>query len=820
MNIYDFDGTIYDGDSSVDFFKYCIKRNKKCLTILPKFIVILSLYCIKLVNKEKLKSAFFSFIKYFDNIDIIVEDFWNSKNYKLKEFFIKQHKKNDIIISASPEFLLKPVAKKYNFNLIGTKMNKKTGKIIGSNCHGKEKVLRLKEKNIECCKAVYSDSLSDKPMQKIAEKAYLVKKDKVIEWEKYKPTRKEKFFKLFFNRDFVTFVFIGAINAFNGVWIAYVYSMFLKKAILAYILGFITSLCISYILNSLLNFKEKLNINKFLKFSINNIPNFIIQLLAVTVFLNVLKIPKFISYTISAIIAVPITFVLIKINVFNKEERMKKNFLNKIKKFNWYKLFTYIFMCLFILFPCSIILDNTQYLVFLCFLIPLLLIMLNYGNLKFLENKKTIFVIIGLSFIIRLIYLLIISPHVTQISDFGRVLSTANTMDFSNDIMYYQTSYHWLYYTILNGLLFKIFGYHQIVTLIFNLIIVTLIPIITYKVCYKIFNNRKVGNIAVMLYAFWPSNILYTVIATPEHLSSLFLVLSIYLCLLIFDKIKEKTIIKKWYLLIFAGIAISLIGFFKNFSPVILIALIIIFLLLIISEKISLKLSIISFLIIGCVFIVINKAVFAIGEKVIGEDIITNQLWIYAYVGLGLENDGSYSGERYMEYRQYLIDNNFDTKKTNKYFANKIINEIKDNLYEYPGLLTRKANYSFTTDDAQLYWVKESLKDDYLGNGVKKVIDSNIVRYNEIFYISIIILMLFSSILNIVYQKNNKLLFINIIIFGCCLLLMFAESQGRYKYAFEVLMLIMAANTLVNSKNILINNFKKLYSHENKKMCQ
>lgn len=26
MNVYDFDETIYDGDSTVDFYKYCLRR--------------------------------------------------------------------------------------------------------------------------------------------------------------------------------------------------------------------------------------------------------------------------------------------------------------------------------------------------------------------------------------------------------------------------------------------------------------------------------------------------------------------------------------------------------------------------------------------------------------------------------------------------------------------------------------------------------------------------------------------------------------------------------------------------------------------------
>lgn len=318
MNIYDFDETIYDGDSSIDFFKYCLKVNKKCLLVIPKFILFICLYLLKIVEKEKMKSVFFSIVKYFNNIDAVVKEFWKEKNYQLKDYYLKQRKDTDIIVSASPEFLLKPVAKKYGFKLIATNIDKKTGQIIGNNCYGKEKVVRLASEGIKKCDNFYSDSLSDTPASRIAKKAYIVKKEELIEWDKYKENSWKKFKKTFFSRDFITFVAIGVINAINGIWIAYVYSLFIKSAIMAYIFGFLTSLCISYIFNSLLNFKESLTLRKFGKFAISNIPNFLIQVFSVVVLIKILELSKLISYTISAVIAVPITFILVKINVFRK----------------------------------------------------------------------------------------------------------------------------------------------------------------------------------------------------------------------------------------------------------------------------------------------------------------------------------------------------------------------------------------------------------------------------------------------------------------------------------------------------------------------
>ena len=127
---------------------------------------------------------------------------------------------------------------------------------------------------------------------------------------------KKIIFQNFINKNFLIFILIGLINVINGVWIAYFYSLFINNVIISYIFGFLTSLCISYILNSIFNFKDKICFNKFIKFVINNIPNFVIQILSIIIFYEILSFPKLVSYIISAIIAVPLTFILIKYFVY------------------------------------------------------------------------------------------------------------------------------------------------------------------------------------------------------------------------------------------------------------------------------------------------------------------------------------------------------------------------------------------------------------------------------------------------------------------------------------------------------------------------
>lgn len=124
----------------------------------------------------------------------------------------------------------------------------------------------------------------------------------------------EKFKNTFFSKQFIVFTIIGMINTFNGTFFSYIYSSFLSTTI-AFLPGYVSGLLISYILNSFITFKKKLTFEKFIKFAISSIPNFVIQYVVVII-CNIIGLHKLIAYIIAAIIGVPITFILIKFFAF------------------------------------------------------------------------------------------------------------------------------------------------------------------------------------------------------------------------------------------------------------------------------------------------------------------------------------------------------------------------------------------------------------------------------------------------------------------------------------------------------------------------
>ncbi len=181
VNLYDFDNTIYKGDSSTDFFFYSLMRYPSIFKQIPKCLLAAIKYKLKIMTKTEMKEVFFSFLPLIDNIDEHVQSFWKTHSCYIKEFYLKKDHSKDIIISASPEFLLQPIIEELKvLDLIGSRVNKKSGKFQGLNCHGEEKVQRLNKQysNIEVMRS-YSDSKSDIPILKLAKKAYYVKGNKV-----------------------------------------------------------------------------------------------------------------------------------------------------------------------------------------------------------------------------------------------------------------------------------------------------------------------------------------------------------------------------------------------------------------------------------------------------------------------------------------------------------------------------------------------------------------------------------------------------------------------------------------------------------------
>ena len=184
MNVYDFDKTIYDGDSTVDFYFFCLRRHKKIALTFPSLVAAYTkFYIFKSGTKTQFKETMYKFLKYCE-IDEDLELFWEKHEKKIKNWYKEQRNDDDVIISASPKFLLEPIGKKVGFRVIASDVDKFSGKYCGENCYYEEKVARFrKEYPKSSIDEFYSDHYSDSPLAKLSYKAYIVNGDKISDWD-------------------------------------------------------------------------------------------------------------------------------------------------------------------------------------------------------------------------------------------------------------------------------------------------------------------------------------------------------------------------------------------------------------------------------------------------------------------------------------------------------------------------------------------------------------------------------------------------------------------------------------------------------------
>lgn len=183
MNVYDFDGTIYHGDSTVDFYFYALRHSPSLVRYLPKQLWAFGMYGLKRMEKTRMKEIFYTFLQGID-AQALVERFWDSHQEKIYSWYPEQQEQTDVVISASPEFLLEPICARLGIrHLMASRVDAKTGSYTGVNCWGPEKVLRFRERFPEGeIENFYSDSHSDQPLADLAERAWLVVKGKIVDW--------------------------------------------------------------------------------------------------------------------------------------------------------------------------------------------------------------------------------------------------------------------------------------------------------------------------------------------------------------------------------------------------------------------------------------------------------------------------------------------------------------------------------------------------------------------------------------------------------------------------------------------------------------
>ena len=173
MKVYDFDKTIFKGNSLQRFCIYNLIRLPYLILLFPYLIVILILHGARVLDKEHFFRGLELYLKLTPNLGRRLSKFWHEKIQDIKPWYLQQKQPTDVILSATPQVVVQPACEMLGVTCIATVGNK--------HCYGANKIDYFRESFGDVVpEEFYSDSLSDFPMMKYAHRGYLVKGNDVV----------------------------------------------------------------------------------------------------------------------------------------------------------------------------------------------------------------------------------------------------------------------------------------------------------------------------------------------------------------------------------------------------------------------------------------------------------------------------------------------------------------------------------------------------------------------------------------------------------------------------------------------------------------
>ena len=179
MNGYDFDNTIMHGNSTRRFSFYCTARFPYLIFFIPVIVLASILRVLHIISMNKYLHMLEWFVALVPNVEKYVVKFWDKNMKHIKSWYLERRRDDDVIISASPFFIVVEACKRLGVACIATNLDARA-RLVGKHAYGQEKVAMYKDVyEDKPLLSYYSDSMTDIPMFKLAEKGYYVKGNKV-----------------------------------------------------------------------------------------------------------------------------------------------------------------------------------------------------------------------------------------------------------------------------------------------------------------------------------------------------------------------------------------------------------------------------------------------------------------------------------------------------------------------------------------------------------------------------------------------------------------------------------------------------------------
>lgn len=118
---------------------------------------------------------------------------------------------------------------------------------------------------------------------------------------------------IFLKPEFIKFIIIGFINTFNHnvIYLLLIYHN--VYYVIANFTAFITSMTISFFLNSYITFKVKPTWQRFCLFPLSNLPNLFLQTIGIYLIVDIGGLPQEYGALVLSLLSIPFTFIIMRL---------------------------------------------------------------------------------------------------------------------------------------------------------------------------------------------------------------------------------------------------------------------------------------------------------------------------------------------------------------------------------------------------------------------------------------------------------------------------------------------------------------------------
>ena len=410
---------------------------------------------------------------------------------------------------------------------------------------------------------------------------------------------------------------------------------------------------------------------------------------------------------------------------------------------------------------------------------------LGHPDSPILRGSTRAFLLVWVSFAILLRFLWIIAIPTLPISDFDFYNSFAAQIAQNGQLSIVSITgqmYGWGYPLIL-AIFYKIFGVNLLLAKYLNVIFSALMAILLFRIAHILFDER-VARVSMILFVFWPSQIMMNSVLASEHVYTIVMLLGVTVLI---STLQGRS--PKWRGISFAGVLIGLSSIIRSTSV-----------------AVALTSSAVTFLYsddflkkrVGRVTILMSSFLFVVGcylgvLSMIGSNSNLGFFSLLAHqllVGTNFNSKGMWNPEDSRIWSEYNA-----TDATYKAYHESIERIVSDP-DKFAVLVSEKFSIMWSDELYGAYWSTTKMSNSEFKPLIERWLGT-LYAVSQYYYIWVLMFCCVGCYKSGKENINTGLRLLFMIFLAFALLHSFIEVQPRYHYPWELIFLILGAYGIV-----------------------